>query len=216
MLSVGLTGGVASGKSAVAELLGRLGAATLDADQVVGLLYRPGGEGASAVAQLFGETVLDDRGGVDHAALADRVLDRPEDRRRLEAAIHPLVRGRVTRWLDGLEQGNPRPGVAVVEAALLVETGSYRDYDRLVVISAPSQARRRRALAAGWPAERFARTVAAQTTDLHRESVADYVVRNEGDFAALEDAVARLWEALLEDTRAKDAGTPLPARRESV
>lgn len=212
MLTVGLTGGVASGKSAAAEMLRGLGAATLDADRVVERLYRVDGAGAAAVAELFGAAMLDDEGGVDRPALAALVLEQAEHRRRLEAAIHPLVRDQVAAWLGKLENDEPPPTVAVVEAALLVETGAYRDYDRTVVVSAPLEARQRRALAAGWPAQRFARTAAAQTTDTRRESVADYVVSNGGDMAALQDAVARLWEVLLADAALKERGEPLPPR----
>lgn len=213
MLSVGLTGGVASGKSTVASLLADRGAATLDADAVVERLYAPGGAGAAAVAADFGAGLLDAAGGVDRGALGALVLADSEALRRLEATIHPLVRAAIRAWLDAAAARTEPPAVAVVEAALLVETGSYREYDRTVVVSAPPELRRRRALAAGWPAERFARTVAVQADDTRREAVADYVLRNDGDVGALAAAVAGLWEALLEDAGTRAAGRPLRPRR---
>jgi dephospho-CoA kinase len=215
VLRVGLTGGVASGKSTVAGMLGAKGAQLRDADSVVAELYRPGGEGAEEVGRLFGRAVLSAAGGVDAGALAEVVLHDAAARRRLERAVHPLVRAELARWfavLEGLAVPVPVP-VAVAEAALLVETGSFRSFDRLVVVSADAEARRRRALAAGWSSERFERVVAAQLADEAREAVADYVVRNDGSLAALGAAVDDLWALLLEDAAALAAGRPLALRR---
>jgi dephospho-CoA kinase len=197
VLRVGLTGGVASGKSTVARLLGERGAAVTDADVLVEELYRPRAAGALAVAALFGARLLDPAGAVDRNALGSLVLNDAAARRRLEAAIHPLVRERIGAWLDALEAGDPAPEVAVVEAALLVESGAYRDYHRVVVASAPLAVRRQRALSAGWAIERFDQVAAAQVDDAAREAVADYVIRNDGDFAALAAAVDDLWPRLL-------------------
>ena len=129
--TVGLTGGLASGKSTVAEILESLGAEVFDCDRYVHELYRPGGAGAKDVAYLFGGSVLDGDGGVDRDALAAAVLGDRGKRMRLEGAIHPLVRDGVQRWLETL---GPR-SCAVIEAALLVETGSWRSYDLLAVVS---------------------------------------------------------------------------------
>jgi dephospho-CoA kinase len=119
-------------------------------------------------------------------------------------------------WLQGLEQAERPPQVAVVEAALLVETGTFRDYDRLVVVAAPDAERLARALAKGWPEARFRRVAAAQAADEAREAVADYLVRNGGDLAALAAAAGRLWRLLVEDACLLDEGAPLPPRRFNV
>jgi len=213
VLRVGLTGGVASGKSTLARLLGDLGAALCDADVVVEELYRPGRPGALAVQELFGQGALTGDGGVDRDALARLVLSDPEARRRLEGAVHPLVRKSVEGWFAALAHAPVLPGVAVVEAALLVETGAYRDQDRLVVVSAPYEVRRVRALAAGWTARKFAQVVAAQRDDAAREAAADYVIRNDGALDALERAARELWSMLQEDARLLATGEPLPPRR---
>ena len=213
MLRVGLTGGVASGKSTLGRLLERLGAARCDADSVVAQLYRPGRPGAAAVAELFGGRALTSEGGVDHAALAGLVLAEPAARRRLEAAVHPLVRKAIEGWFAALGLGGAPPAVAVVEAALLVETGAYRDHPRLVVVVAPAASRRAWALAAGWPEERFARVVAAQLDDQDRLAAADYVVPNDGDQEALAGRARELWACLEEDAAALAAGRPLAERR---
>jgi dephospho-CoA kinase len=213
VLKVGLTGGVASGKSTLAGFLSRLGAAVCDADLVVAELYRPGRPGALAVQELFGQGALATDGGVDRDALARLVLANPSARRRLEEAVHPLVRGSVEGWFAALSHASVLPGVAVVEAALLVETGAYRDQDRLVVVAAPYEARRTWALAAGWTAKKFAQVVAAQLDDEAREAVADYVIVNDRGPDALERAARELWSFLQEDAGTLAAGAPLPARR---
>ncbi len=215
MLRVGLTGGVASGKSTLAGLLGGLGAAVCDADVMVGELYQPGRPGALVVQELFGPGALAGDLSVDRSALARLVLTDPAARRRLEEAVHPLVRKAVEGWFSALAHASALPGVAVVEAALLVETGAYRDQDRLVVVRAPYEVRRARALSAGWTANRFAQVVAAQLDDAAREAVADYVVRNEGGLDALGRAARELWPMLQEDARLLAAGKP-PAPRHTI
>jgi dephospho-CoA kinase len=213
MLRVGITGGVASGKSTLARLVSELGAAVRDADTVVEELYRPGRPGARAVEELFGRGTLTDDGSVDRSALAALILTDPATRRRLEEAVHPLVRKVVEAWFAALARSTTPPEIAVVEAALLVETGAYRDQDRLVVVSASEEMRRSRALKSGWPADKFAQIVAAQLDDAAREAVADYVVHNDGDLDALGRAARELWSMLTEDAQLLNAGGPLPDRK---
>jgi dephospho-CoA kinase len=198
VLWVGLTGAVASGKSTVARLLAGRGAAVRDADEVVEALYA-GGDGAAAVRRLFGEGVMRGDGGVDRVALGRVVLADREALRSLEAAVHPLVLAELARWRESLQRLEPPPTLAVVEAALLVETGLHRDFDRLVVVSAPLAVRRRRALAAGWRAEAFDAVAASQASEGARAAVADYVVDNSSDETALAGALARLWQWLLRE-----------------
>ena len=197
MLRVGLTGGIASGKSTVGEMLATLGAAWLDADEVVAGLYEAGQPGALAVAELFGEAVLAPDGSVDRAALAQQALGNPTARRALHARIHPLVREEIRSWFASLACSDTPPQVAVVEAALLVETGAYRDFDVLVVVTAPLEVRRQRALAAGFSPAQFDMTLQAQASDEERRRLADAVVTNDGGLRALAEQVAALWEFLL-------------------
>jgi dephospho-CoA kinase len=212
MLRVGLTGGVASGKSTVGRLLAERGAAVRDADEIVRRRDLPGRRGAEVAAALFGERVLTAAGGVDHAALATAAFADTESRLRLERAIHPLVRAEIDAWIGELAAQAAPPAVAVIEAALLVETGSYRGYDRLVTVSAPAELRRSRALAGGWPPAAFERVLTAQLDDGAREAVADYVIRNDGDVAELHSAVDELWHALCADASLCAAGRTLPRR----
>ncbi len=153
---------------------------------------------------------------MDRERLAEVVLSDPHAKRRLEAAVHPLVRARIAGWLQGLARAGQPPQVAVVEAALLVETGSFRDYDRLVVVAAPEAAQLARALAKGWPEAKARRLLAAQAADAERAAAADYLVRNDGGREALAAAAQRLWALLLEDADRLEEGAPLPPRRVTI
>jgi dephospho-CoA kinase len=191
---VGLTGGLASGKSTTAKILAARGVPVFDADDAVHELYRGGGEGAAAVVELFGQEVLDATGNVDREALAARVLGDGRARLRLEAAIHPLVRHLVAEWLESL-QDDP---VAVVEAALLVETGSYRDYDVLMVVWCRQDQQLDRAVTRGLPAERASGLIEAQLPLDEKKEVADVVVDNRGDLTDLAREVDRAWTEVLQ------------------
>jgi len=187
--TVGLTGGLATGKTAVARLLAARGIPVFDADAAVHDLYEPGRAGAAAVAELFGEAPLDAEGGVSRATLSKMVLGNTSARLRLESAIHPLVRKAVQEWLESVRD---RP-VAVVEASLLAETGSYRDYDVLVVVWCEKHQQLQRALARGVPAERAQALIRAQLPMAEKKEFADILVDNRGDLEDLSVEVDRAW-----------------------
>jgi len=189
---VGLTGGLASGKSTVASILADRGVPIFDADRAVHALYEAGCAGSIAVEALFGGDVLDQRGGVDRDALAARVLGQTSERRLLEAAIHPLVRQAVREWTAALD---PHP-VAVVEAALLIETGSYRDYDVLLVVWCHLHQQLQRALVRGVPAERARKLIHAQMALDDKRDLADVVIDNSGTEDQLEIEIDRAWSRI--------------------
>jgi dephospho-CoA kinase len=191
-LTVGLTGGLASGKSTVARWLGEMGCTVVDADRLVADLYRPEAPGAAAVRRLFGDDMLDPQGAVDHRKLGALVFADPEARRSLEAAIHPLV-GEAFRAI--LEAAR---GVVVLEATLLVETGGADRYDVLVTVEADPELRLRRAVERGVDAESARGRLAAQATSEARMARADYVLWNEGGLGERRAQVERLHAALLE------------------
>ena len=191
--TVGLTGGLASGKSTVAGILEGLGAVVFDCDDHVHDLYAPGGAGAMDVANLFGDGVLDPEGGVDRALLAELVLGDPASRARLEGAIHPLVRSAVEEWLATL---GPR-AVAVVEAALLVETGSWRNYDLLAVVWCDADQQLERAVARGVPADRARGLLTAQMPVNEKRALAQVAIDNSGTRDELDAEVERAWREIL-------------------
>jgi dephospho-CoA kinase len=180
ILRVGLTGGIASGKSTVAARLSEHGISVLDADRVVHDLYRAGAPGALAVADMFGSALLDASGTVDRARLAEKVFADPDALARLNARIHPMVRERLINWFTEREAAGDL--LAVVEATLLVESGSFRRYDVLVVVSAPAEVRLERAVRRSGETERegLKRRIASQLRDEEREKAADIVLTTNG------------------------------------
>jgi dephospho-CoA kinase len=194
---VGLTGGLASGKSAVARLLEAQGMPVLDADREVHRLYRPGAAGAVAVARLFGDGMLAEDGGVDRDALARRVLADGEALARLNAAVHPLVRAAVREWAGGLGRGAEAPAVAVVEAALLVETGGRDAYDVLVVVWCTAAQQLGRAVGRGVSDARARALLGAQLPIDAKREAADVVIDNSGPPDALNAEVGRAWVEVL-------------------
>lgn len=190
-LTVGLIGGLASGKSTVAERLAAGGCFVLDADRLVAELYAPGGAGAAIVARLTGPGVLRPDGGVDKPELAARLFDDPELRRRVEVAIHPLV----GREFKARVRAAHEP-IAVLEATLLAESGMTSAFDVVVTVEAPEELRLERAVARGLsPAEAKARLAAQGSADLRR-SVADVVIENDGTLDELNARVDDLLATL--------------------
>jgi dephospho-CoA kinase len=187
--TVGLTGGLATGKSTVARILEARGIPVFDADAAVHELYEPSGAGARAVADLFGAAVLDAEGGVVRATLSEMVLGNTAARLRLESAIHPLVRRAVEEWLVSISD---RP-VAVVEAALLAETGYYSEYDVLMVVWCDQHQQLQRALERGVSAEHARALINAQLPMAEKKEVADVLVDNRGDLEDLAHEVDRAW-----------------------
>jgi len=191
MLRVGLTGGLASGKSTVAEILEDLGAAVLDADEVVRALYREGGTGAAAARELFGESVLGPDGRLDRTRLAAVVFSDPAARHALEARIHPLVGEERRHFFERAQKAGAR--VAVVEASQLLEAKTESDYDRVLLVMAPEEERVRRWGGRGGDPEDARRRIAAQLrAEIARERADDVVVNN-GTLEDLRRKVTELW-----------------------
>ena len=177
MLRVGLTGGLASGKSTVAEMLEDLGAAVLDADEVVRALYREGGAGAEAARELYGSAVLGPDGRVDRTRLAAIVFTDPAARHALEARIHPLVGEERRRFFERAEKSGAR--VAIVEASQLLEAKTEADYDRVLLVMAPEEERIRRWGGRGGDPEDARRRISAQLrAEIARERADDVIVNN--------------------------------------
>lgn len=134
MLKVGLTGGLACGKSFVGETLANLGCHLLQADQLGHEVLLPDGEAYAAVVQEFGPGILGDDRRIDRRALAAMVFGNADRLARLNGFVHPPVQQREERWLAEVAAADPH-GIAVVEAAILIETGSYRRFDKLLVVA---------------------------------------------------------------------------------
>ena len=197
MLRIGLTGGLASGKSTVAAYLEELGAAVFDADAIVADLYRPGAEGAKAAAELFGEAILDSDGRAVHSRIASVVFGDPGKRRALEARIHPLVRREIERRFADAEREGAR--VAVVEASQLLEAGSESQDDRVLLVVAPEAQRLRRWEASGGELEDARRRMAAQLPADEAARHATDVLVNDGTLEDLRGKVEVLYRSWLKE-----------------
>lgn len=132
MLRVGLTGGLASGKTFVAGILAELGCRVIHADELGRQVQEPGGEAYDGIVLEFGKEILAPDGSIERRRLAAQVFHDPERLKKLNALVHPHVRARVHRLEEEFARAHPE-GIAVTEAAILVETGSYREYDCLIV-----------------------------------------------------------------------------------
>ena len=185
---VGLTGGIAAGKSEALAALRRLGAETLSTDAVAHeLLNEP--EMRNELVERLGPEVVSG-GEVDRDAVASAVFERPDERRWLEERLWPLVGLRVARWREELDRRDPPPALAVVEVPLLFEAGMEGVFDATVAVIADESVRAERAGARGH-AGLESRT-SRQLDQAEKAKRADYVVRNEGDLAALERSLSRL------------------------
>lgn len=191
-LLVGLTGGLASGKSTVARLCHEAGCTVIDADQVVAELYRPGSAGASAVRELFGAEVLTAEGAVDRPKVAEKVFGDAGLRKQLEEAVHPLVKARTEELLQASE------GLVVYEATLLVEAGRADRFDVVVSVEADPELRLRRAVERGMDEAGARARLEAQGDGAQRRARADHVLHNDGDLAELAASVEALLAQLVE------------------
>ena len=133
-MRVGLTGGLACGKTFVGEALAQLGCHLLQADRLGHEVLLAGGEAYAAVVREFGCGVLGEAGQIDRRALAAQVFEKPARLALLNSFVHPPVQRREEQWLARVAAADPR-GIAVVEAAILIETGSYRRFDKLIVVA---------------------------------------------------------------------------------
>lgn len=189
-LRVGLAGGLAGGKSTVAQWLGEAGFLVIDADQLVAELHRPGGAGAAAVRNLFGPDFLTAEGGVDHAKVAAHIFSDPQARKALELAIHPLVRSRFAEIAESAQ------GVVVLEATLLVEAGYAPEFDFIVTVECDAEARLHRAVTRGMDADAARARLLAQGDGEDRRRAAHRLLDNCCDLPYLRGQVDELIEEL--------------------
>ncbi len=199
MLKVGLTGGVACGKSTVGEMFVRLGAYLAKADEIAHELMSPGHDVYDRVVATFGTEILDADGTINRPKLADKAF--PTGRiEELNAIVHPAVIAAQDEWMQAQFRRNPK-AVAMVEAALMLESGSYKRFDRMItVVSTLEQkidryARRHNLDLAKAKAE-VERRMKAQATDEAKIKISDYVVDNSGPLSETELQVERIWGEL--------------------
>jgi dephospho-CoA kinase len=203
-LLVGLTGGIATGKSTVSAIFRALGCIVIDADVLAREVVEPGEPAYCAIVEEFGRDVLQPDGALDRKKLGAIVFADPARRKRLEAITHPAIRERFARRLAELtEQGFI--GFVIFDAPVMIESGNYKNMDRLVVVATDEATQRARLMGRdGSPADEVERKIASQMPVAEKAKLADYVIDNSGDRADTEAQTRRVHAALLDDLRVKN------------
>ena len=192
-MRVGLTGGVASGKSTVSGLLAELGAVVIDADQLAREVVERGTPGLAQVVEAFGEELLTPDGDLDRPAMGRLVFGDEEKRKRLEAIVHPLV---FERYAE-IEGSAPADAVVVHDIPLLAESGRADTFDEVIVVDAPTELQVERTVRdRGWTEDEARSRIAAQATREQRLAVATIVIENSGTLDELRARVREVWEQL--------------------
>ena len=190
---VGLTGGIAAGKSTVSAILRELGAVVIDADQLAREVVAKGTPGLAAVVEEFGPELLTPDGELDRAAMGALVFDDEAARRRLEAIVHPLVFERIVE----LETQAPAGAVVVHDIPLLAESGRADTFDAVVVVDAPQDVQVERMVRdRGWTEADALARIAAQATPEDRRAIATYLVDNTGSREELRRQVEKIYAEL--------------------
>lgn len=189
---IALTGGIASGKSTVAEIWHELGAEVIDADDIARQVVLPGSAGLIKLRERFGDSILDSQGELDRAALGNRIFSDPAARHDLEHILHPLISAESKRRFA--ESGSRHVVYAI---PLLVEAGGEYEFDKICAVSAPADVRLERLVEYRklTKAQALAR-IAAQASDAEREAVADEVIDSNCSLPELRDRARAAWSKL--------------------
>ena len=200
---VGLTGGIGSGKSAVADLFAGHGVLVVDTDAIAHTLTAPGGAGMPAIRAEFGDAVAGANGALDRAAMRAIVFADPTARKRLEAILHPLIRSESE---NRLAAGADASTYSILMVPLLVESGNYRKrVDRIAVVDCSEETQIARVMRRnGLSREEVERILAAQATRAERLAAADDIIENDGALDQLAPAIERLHRQYLALARGVD------------
>lgn len=195
MIVIGLTGGIASGKSTVAKMLSELGAVVIDADKVGHEVFRPHTEAWRKVVAAFGKDILGQNEAIDRSKLAQLVFDDPKALKRLNSIMHPLMHEIVREKIEGLRREGTE--VVVLEATLLIEAKWTDLVDQVWVTITPEDAVVNRLVSQkGFAEEQAEARIKSQTPISQRAKRADVVIRNDSDIATLRKKVEGLWQKL--------------------
>jgi len=195
MLIVGLTGGVASGKTAISQVLKEEGAYIIDADQIARELVQPQKPAWRKLIGAFGKEILQEDGSIHRKKLADKVFADPKKRKLLNQILHPRIKEEMDRRTKEIGQKDPK-AIVVIDAPLIIELGNQRDMDKLIVVaSTQTQQIKRLKERDGTSPEAALRILSSQMPVEEKVKLADYVIRNEG---SIEEAKKRAKEVFKE------------------
>ena len=187
---IALTGGIGSGKSTVASEWVRLGATEIDADVLAREVVQPGSQGLEALRAKYGSRILDESGNLNRQELAKIIFSSSEEKRSVEALLHPLIRQLAKEKTSNI------PGVVIYTIPLLVETSPDLQFDKVVTISCPENVRKQRLLGRGMSEADASQRVKSQATDAERESIADLVIDSNCTLDELLDRARNAYKAL--------------------
>ena len=194
---IGLTGGIGSGKSTVARMFGALGVHWVDADDVARQVVEPGTQALRAIADHFGESILQGNGELDRAALRQKVFEDPEQRRWLEGLLHPIIRQELIRQLSPEDYNLP---YVMLVSPLLLETNQHELVERIVVVDVPEETQINRTMTRdGNSLEQVERILAAQMPRAARREKADAIINNAQPLERVAASVHALHQRFLAD-----------------
>lgn len=201
MLKVGLTGSIAVGKTFVCEVFRELGCHVLDADKVARDVVKKGTLGLQQIIREFGEEVLTPEGELNRPKMASIVFADEKMRLRLNSIVHPLVFESQNHWLAQCERQDPN-GIAIVDAALMIESGGYRRFDKLIVVWCEPELQFERLIKRDGMSEADARKrIASQMPQGEKKRYADYLIDTSGDFDSTRASCRQVHSKLLEINR---------------
>lgn len=204
MLIVGLTGGVASGKTAVSEVLEEEGAYIIDADQIARELVQPHEPAWNELVRTFGKEILQGNGSIDRKKLSEMVFVNPDQRKLLNQILHPLITEEMDRRTREIGQKNPE-AIVVIDAPLLIEVGYHRRVDKLVVVtSTQTEQIERLKVRDGINSEEALRILSSQMPVEEKVKLADFVIRNEESLTEVRERAKEVFRELKNIALQKD------------
>lgn len=196
MLKVGLTGSIAVGKSFVLDILRELGARTIDADAVAREVVEPGTAGLKAVVEEFGNQILNPDGSLNRAALGSIVFADDEKRQKLNSILHPFIIARQDEIMRQWEQETP-DAIAVIDAALMIESGGYKRLDKLIVVHCQPQIQLERLMKRdNISHEEAERRIKAQMPQEEKKKHADYLIDTSEGVESARQQTTAVWQEL--------------------
>jgi dephospho-CoA kinase len=216
MLQVGLTGNIATGKSHASSVFAELGAQIIDADVIAHELFLPGTATYSRVVEAFGSGILGQDGTIDRKALGRIVFHETEKRLLLNSLVHPDVRAEVMRR-KGILQGQGFGGIVIVDAALMVESGFYKQHDLLIVVTCDPALQLARVMTrCGIDVEEARLRIAAQMPAAEKVKLADYTIDTSGTYSHTREQIESIYRSLVLELRRRRDGKGPPGEGSGV
>ena len=189
---LGISGGIGSGKSTAAKMFADLGAIHIDADAIAKEVLEPGQVGYERVLEKFGDGILDSSGNIDRKELAKLVFNDSSKLSQLEDIIHPAVIARVAQIRESL----PETSIVLYDTPLLLEKQMQAQFDKIIMVLAPTELRESRLIARGLAAPDIAARMRNQASDEARRDVADYILVNDGTLESFRTQVEQVWREI--------------------